>query len=121
VNHNTQKIVKSFNLTTHTHPTTVSKHTRHKRSRSEQGVFVHLQTTVDFDRAGVLRKAETAHFLCDIHILKASAHASGLGEQLDPGRSVVLHIQKNTVCSGEQACVCYCRLKSLGNKDSSPV
>lgn len=52
---------------------------------------MNLQTTVDFDRAGVQRKAETAHFLSDIHILRASAPASGLGEQLDPGRSVVLH------------------------------
>lgn len=83
--------VKSFNLTTHTQQLCPNTHPS-KRSRSEQGVFVNLQTTVDFDRAGVLRKAETAHFLSDIHILRASAHASGLGEQLYPGRSVVLQI-----------------------------
>lgn len=87
--------VKSFNLTTHTQQQCPNTHPS-KRSRSEQGVFVNLQTTVDFDRAGVQRKTETAHFLSDIHILRASASTSGLGEQLDPGRSVVLHTQKNT-------------------------
>lgn len=78
------------NLTTHTQQQCPNTHPS-ERSRSEQGVFVNLQTTVDFDRAGVLRKAETAHFLSDILILRASAHACGLGEQLYPGRSVVLH------------------------------
>lgn len=53
-------------------------------------MFVHLQTAVDFDGAGALRTAKTAHFFGFIHELRASASASRLGEQLYPGQSVVL-------------------------------